>query len=229
MSTHTLPTTWAPLIGLVTTLPARRLRCAVLLFLAACSADVPHLPALPSEALVLAFGDSLTSGVGATAGQDYPSQLSRITGFHVVNAGVPTELSSEGLERLTELLEYEQPDLLIVIHGGNDLLRHYPLEQTAANLTAMITEARSRGIAVVMLGVPKPTVFGLSSAEFYARVAETTRTPIDTVTLPAILSDSTLKSDLVHPNNAGYRHLAEAVANLLKQTGAWVGEVPSLD
>jgi acyl-CoA thioesterase-1 len=199
------------------------LPAALLLSLCACTQDEPRLPALPHAASLLAFGDSLTSGVGAGTGQDYPSQLARITGFQIVNAGVPMEVTAEAVPRLAGLLEQNQPDLLILIHGGNDLLRHYPPEQTAENLKQMIAEARNWGIRVVMLGVPKPAVFGLSSAEFYDEVAKATQTPIDTAALPSILSDNALKSDLVHPNNDGYRRLAEATAELLKRSGAWNG------
>ncbi len=199
------------------------LSAALLLSLSACGPDVPRLPALPQEASILAFGDSLTSGVGASTGQDYPSQLARITGFQIVNAGLPMEVTAEAVPRLAALLEENQPDLLVLIHGGNDLLRHYPPEQTADNLKQMIAAARNWGIRVVMLGVPKPAVFGLSSAEFYSEVAKATQTPIDTASLPSILSDNALKSDLVHPNNEGYHRLAEATAELLKRTGAWNG------
>jgi lysophospholipase L1-like esterase len=195
----------------------------MLLLIAACGKETPRLPALSSDASIVAFGDSLTSGVGAGSGQDYPSQLARLTGLRVTNAGVPTEISAEGLARLPALLDQNPADLLILIHGGNDFLRHLPVEQTAANLKAMIAEARSRGLSVVMLGVPQPALFGLASAELYDELAEATGTPIDSETLPAILSDNALKSDLVHPNTEGYRRLAEATANLLRATGAWNG------
>ncbi|WP_139558087.1 GDSL-type esterase/lipase family protein [Methylotetracoccus oryzae] len=199
------------------------------LLLTACGDGGPRLPALYPDASIIAFGDSITSGVGAAPGQDYPSQLARLTGFRVTNAGVPMEVSAEGLARLPALLDQNPADLLILIHGGNDFLRHLPQEQTAANLKAMIAEARSRGISVVMLGVPQPALFGLSSAEFYKQVADATGTPIDGETLPAILSDNSLKSDLVHPNDEGYHRLAEATASLLRASGAWSGAVRSND
>ncbi|RYU58985.1 arylesterase [Methylolobus aquaticus] len=213
---------------------AFRRRCRLPLWLAfllltACGDDGPRLPVLSPDASIIAFGDSLTSGVGAAPGQDYPSQLARLTGFRVTNAGVPMEVSAEGLARLPALLDENPANLLILIHGGNDFLRNLPQEQTAANLTAMIAAARSRGISVVMLGVPRPALFGLSSAEFYDELAESTGTPIDGETLPAILSDNSLKSDLVHPNDEGYRRLAEATASLLRASGAWSGTVYSND
>ena len=201
----------------------------VLLLIAACGEEAPRLPALSPDASIIAFGDSLTSGVGAGPGQDYPSQLARLTGFRVTNAGVPMEISAEGLARLPALLDRNPTDLVILIHGGNDFLRHLPQEQTAANLKDMIAEARNRGISVVMLGVPQPALFGLSSAEFYDELAKATGTPIDGETLPAILSNNALKSDLVHPNSEGYRRLAEATAKLLRATGAWNGAADSND
>lgn len=212
-----------PLQGFAMYRFVRQSCCTVLLLLTACSPDTSRLPTLPAEASIIAFGDSLTSGVGASTGGDYPNQLAKITGFRIINAGVPAEISAAGLERLPALLDQGPADLLILIHGGNDLLRHIPTDQTVANLRQMLTEARGRGVPVLMLGVPKPAVWGLSSAEFYRELAAATGTPIDTAILPAILSDNALKSDLVHPNNEGYRHLAEAIAELLRRTGAWRG------
>jgi lysophospholipase L1-like esterase len=198
-------------------------RFSALLLLSACSPDSPRIAPLAPEAVILAFGDSLTSGVGANVGQDYPSHLSRMTGFRVTNAGVPAEITSEATTRLAALLAETSPDLLVLIHGGNDLLRKIDPQLTAGNLTAMIQLARGSGISVVMLGVPKPAVFGLSSADLYRDVATANKTAIDLEAIPEILGNNALKSDLVHPNNEGYRQLAIAVAQLLRQTGAWNG------
>nr|WP_305891728.1 GDSL-type esterase/lipase family protein [Methylomonas sp. WSC-6] len=186
----------------------------------ACGQEAPKLSKLPGDAVILAFGDSLTHGTGATAERDYPAILAALSGREVINAGVPGEISSEGRQRLPALLDEYQPNLLILIHGGNDILRQINAEETRANLTAMIAAAKQRNIAVVMLGVPKFGLILLHSAEIYAELAQSEQVPIDLDTLPSILSTNELKSDAVHPNDQGYQKLAENIAGLLREQGA---------
>lgn len=191
---------------------------ACLLALAGCS-RVPRLAPLPNDAVILAFGDSLTYGTGAEATESYPAILEQIIRRKVIGAGVPGELSGEGLARLPEVLDQAQPRLMILCHGGNDLLRRTGESAAEVNLRAMIRIAKERGIAVVMVAVPKPGLL-LSPPDYYKKVAADNQAPIESKALAAILSDNSLKSDAAHPNAAGYRQLAQAVAELLKKAGA---------
>lgn len=192
----------------------------VFLLLSACNKSDPVFEKLPEDAVILAFGDSLTYGTGASKTADYPAVLSDLSSREVINEGIPGELSRDGLIRLPSLLDQYQPELLILIHGGNDLLRKIPQQQTRDNLKQMINEAYQRNIKVVMLGVPKFNLFLLSSAEFYQQLAEELKAPIDLEILPQILSNNQLKSDTIHPNEKGYRLMAESIFNLLVNTGA---------
>ena len=192
----------------------------LLILLAACSDSPPSLPPLAQDAVILAFGDSLTYGTGASAEESYPALLEVLTGREVINAGIPGEVSRDGLARLPALLDQHQPNLLLLCHGGNDMLRRQNAEQMQANLEAMVRLARERGIPVVLLGVPRPTIFGLKSADDYYQVARSTDSPLEDAIIPKVLSDTTLKSDQVHPNAEGYRQIAEAVHRLLERAGA---------
>jgi len=100
------------------------------------------------------------------------------------------------------------------------MLRSIPRQQTATNLKRMISEAKQRNIKVVMLGVPAPRLFLLSSAEIYQQIAEEQNIPIDLETLPKILGDNSLKSDTIHPNNEGYKLMANNIFALLVDAGA---------
>jgi len=203
-----LPTGWAAL----------PLVCLALL--SACSRSIPQLPPLERDAVLLAFGDSLTFGTGARADGGYPAQLARLTGLTVINAGTPGELADDGLERLEGLLDKHSPQLLILCHGGNDLLRKRDFRSIQASLERMVRTSRAKGIPVLLLGVPRPALFGLESAELYYSLAERLQLPLEAEIIPEVLSQRDLKSDQIHPNAEGYRRIAEAVFQLLQRSGA---------
>ena len=196
----------------------RRTAFFLLALLTACGGQ-PKLAPLGPDAVVLAFGDSLTFGIGANAGESYPARLEALIGRKVVSAGVPGEVSAEGLARLPSALAETKPQLVILCHGGNDLLRKLDEAQAANNVRAMVRLARAQGAQVVLIGVPKPGLLP-SPAGFYGDIAKELRLPYEETALKKILTDNGLKSDLVHPNAAGYARLAEAIAALLKKTGA---------
>jgi len=197
----------------------RRIALVLLVALAACSGGQPKLARLSPDAVVLAFGDSLTAGVGANPSESYPAKLEALIGRKVVSSGVPGETSSEGLARLPAALDETKPQLVILCEGGNDFLQKLDEARAADNLRSMVRLARARGAQVVLVAVPKPGLLP-SAAEFYAAVAKEFGVPHEENALRKILTDNELKSDLVHPNAAGYAKLAEAIAALLKKTGA---------
>lgn len=189
------------------------------LVLGACGGSTPKIAKLDRGAIVLAFGDSITFGTGAARQQSFPAILGRDTGLQVVNGGVPGEVSADGLARLPEAIEESQPKLLILCHGGNDFLLKMDEATAAANIRAMVELAKSRGIPVVLLATPKPG-FPPSVPKFYAEIAAGTGIPFEGDVLKSVLLDSSLKSDLVHPNGKGYGVIAMKVAKLLKKSGA---------
>ncbi len=185
----------------------------LLLFLAAagCRDRAPRIAPLPPGAVILAFGDSLTSGYGADSQESYPAVLEGLTGFKVINAGVPGEVTAQGLKRLPSLLSRYRPDLVILCHGGNDLLRRLDPETTAANLRQMILAARTSGAQVLLVGVPQPGLL-LRPAALYGDLAAEFGIPCEENLLPDILKNGSKKSDAIHPNAEGYRRLAEGLA-----------------
>lgn len=191
---------------------------ALVVLLAACS-KTPQLPLLAADATILAFGDSLTAGTGAGEQESYPAVLSQLVGRTVVNRGIPGELSAQGAQRLPEVLDQERPALLILCHGGNDLLGQLDHQAIAGNLRTMIQAARDRGVAVLLIAVPSLGLT-LTPPKMYNDLAAEFGIPIERNILPEVLGKSSLKSDHIHPNTAGYRLVAEAVATILKKSGA---------
>jgi len=196
------------------------LAVALLLLFAlySCSDSSDNSLRLHNDATVLAFGDSLTFGTGSGKGEDYPSRLSELSNLQIINAGIPGEISSKGLQRLAEQLEIHKPALMILIHGGNDILRKLPRQELKNNLLTMIELAKNHNTDVVMFGVPEPGLF-LKSAEIYEQVAEQANIPIELKLLPEILGEKSLKSDIAHPNAKGYEKMANGIFAFLQDQG----------
>lgn len=197
---------------------SRALLFVLALAIAACGART-HLEPLPRDAVVLAFGDSLTFGIGAAEAESYPAQLESLIGRRVVRAGVPGEVTAQALARLPGALDEYAPRLLVLCIGGNDFLRRLGNEQAARNVRAMIELARRRNVDVLLIGTPEPGVFP-SPPGFYASLAKELRVPYEGDVITEVLKDARLKSDPIHPNAAGYRVMAERVAAVLKKNGA---------
>ncbi len=186
--------------------------------LTACDSS-PQLTPLTNNAVILAFGDSLTHGTGADKQQAYPDHLQQMLSKTVINAGVPGEISRTGLARLGQLLKRHRPELLILCHGGNDILHHSNLKQTKDNLQQMIDIAKANNTQVVLIGVPQFGIF-LSPVAFYTELAESNQIPLENTVLSDILGDARLKSDQIHPNSKGYEVFAERIHTLLLESGA---------
>ncbi|QDQ24972.1 arylesterase [Chitinimonas arctica] len=195
-----------------------RLLLLATLLLTACGGK-PKMERLPAEAGVLAFGDSLTYGTGAPAESSYPAILQDLIKHRVDNAGVPGDTTADGLARLESALDEAKPALLILCLGGNDFLKHRPESETRANLQAMLELAQSRKLPVLLVATPKPG-YGLNVPPLYEQLAEQYGVPLEDEALLEILGSKAMKSDLVHPNTAGYQALAEAIAARLRELGA---------
>jgi lysophospholipase L1-like esterase len=187
--------------------------------LASCGEKAPKLPKLAGSDVIVAFGDSLTFGTGAQEEESYPAVLGRLIGRSVVRAGVPGEVTGQGLARLPAILDAHRPRLVIVCLGGNDMLRQAADADISRNLRAIIRTLKERGIAVVLVGVPRPALI-TSAPEFYAQIAKEFGIPYEGKIVTSVLYSAELRSDPIHPNAQGYRRIAEAIAELLRKAGA---------
>ena len=180
--------------------------------------------ALPPGTTVLALGDSITAGTGAEAAQAYPARLAALTGWKVVNAGVPSDTAAQALERLPALLAEHKPALVILSIGGNDLLRRLPADAAEAALRRCVTLARAAGAQVLLIGVPQPSLLAaagaaLSDHPMYERIADELKLPLHRGGWARVLGDAALRADPIHPNAAGYLAFAEGLALDLRGQG----------
>jgi lysophospholipase L1-like esterase len=133
----------------------------------------------------------------------------------VVNAGRRGDTTADALERLSDTVLSKNPRLVILLLGGNDFLRQRPRQETRKNLEEIVRRVQARGAIVAIVGMR----LGLFTDE-YAAVFEETARQFGALYIPAvmkgILSDSKFRSDPIHPNGAGYRLIAERIAEKVK-------------
>ncbi|WP_226962089.1 arylesterase [Sulfurimonas marina] len=183
------------------------------------SGDDTDKQPLSKESIILAFGDSLTAGYGASKGKDYPSQLQRLSGIKVINAGISGEVSADGLKRLPELLEQYKPQVVILCHGGNDILRKKSMHQLQENLRQMIILIQNNGAEVLLVAVPNLSLFGFSPLPQYEVLADEYDLMFAENVLSDVLGTNKLKSDRIHPNDQGYKVMAERFHEILSDEG----------
>ena len=191
----------------------------VILIASGCGEKNSSLSPLSSSSVILAYGDSLTYGYNVKRSESYPAKLEVLTGISVINSGVSGEVSAQGLKRLPKVLDEHHPQLLILCHGGNDLLRKMDLEEMESNIRSMIRLSLDRDIPVILLGVPKPGIF-LSSFDVYKKIANSMNIIFIEDLISDVLGDKSLKSDSIHPNKKGYNVMAEEIYSLLLDKGA---------
>jgi lysophospholipase L1-like esterase len=193
--------------------------------LVACGRKPKTVP-VPAGASVLALGDSITFGTGATAQTSYPAELATLTGWSVVNAGVPGDTSAGALARLPALLRQHSPQLVLVSIGGNDFLRRLSPAQTRANIRSICQLATAAGAQVLLVGVPEASLLGalarsLSDHRMYEEVSTELKLLLHAGGWAAVLGDPALRSDPIHANARGYAQFARGLAQTARDVGLW--------
>ena len=155
---------------------------------------------------IVAFGDSLTQGVGATQGMDYPSQLGELLGVEIVNLGVSGETTAGALRRLDEVIE-RGPAAVLLTLGGNDLKNRLPKEKAFENLREIVTRLQGVGALVVVGGLEIP-LYGKGFGKAYEELAKETGAVLVPNVFDGIFGKNQLMSDPIHPNDAGYTIMA---------------------
>lgn len=163
----------------------------------------------PKEGPIVAFGDSLVTGVGAPTGTDFVTLLSRKINEPIIQAGVPGNTTADGLVRVDEML-LQNPRMVILLLGGNDYLRRISKEETFSNLKQLIIRMQESGAVVVLLGVRGGILADGYDSSFEVLGEEMGVIYVEDV-LDGIFGNTALMADGVHPNEKGYTLIAEKV------------------
>ncbi len=163
---------------------------------------------------IVAFGDSLVAGVGASKGNDFPSVLSRRIGEEVINLGVSGNTTEDGLKRISEVTALD-PKVVIVLLGGNDAIRKKEVTETFSNLRSIIQEIQNAGSAVLLVGVQGGLLRDQYKKE-YRELSEELGTGLVPDILDGLIGKSEYMSDPIHPNDAGYEVMVDRIEPVLR-------------
>lgn len=174
---------------------------------------------------IVAFGDSLTAGLGVPAAESYPAQLQRLleqAGFtyRVVNAGVSGDTTAGGLRRVTWVLK-SHPRIVILELGANDGLRGLSLRETKSNLEQIITQLQEASVTVILAGIQLPPNYGKDYTSGFRSIYPALAQKYGLILMPFFLegvagSVTLNQSDGIHPTGEGYRIIAEKVFEVVR-------------
>lgn len=169
---------------------------------------------------IVAFGNSLTAGLGVAPDESYPVQLQKkldLAGYayRVVNAGVSGDTTAGGVRRVSWVLN-SSPSIVILELGANDGLRGLSLQETKANLERIIQQFQQASAIVVLAGMKLPPNYGQDYTDgfeaLYQTLAKQYRLTLIPFFLDGVAASSSLnQADGIHPTGEGYRVIVEKI------------------
>lgn len=172
----------------------------------------------PEEHVLVAFGDSLTAGLGVSPEESYPARLQEkllLAGYRyrVINAGVSGDTTAGGVRRVEWVLK-SKPDIVIVELGANDGLRGLSLIETRANIEQIIQRLLAGGAKVILAGMKLPPNYGVDYTNAFQAMYAGLAKHYGIQFIPFFLDGVAAKSDLnqadgIHPTGAGYAIVVE--------------------
>lgn len=203
------------------------LLCLPLWLLAARPAQVQA--AAPQPARILVVGDSISAEYGLPHGSGWVALLQKRLDaekkpYQVINASISGDTTSGGRARLPQLLKQHQPHIVVLELGANDALRGLSLQQTRANLAAMVNAAQQAKAKVLLLGMQIPPNYGPQYTADFAKVFTDISHSHKTALLPFLLkgvadapdSQRWFQADRIHPNAQAQPQMLDNVWPQLK-------------
>lgn len=199
---------------------ARQLFLTLMLLVSVIPALSLGADAVDNRPRIVAFGDSLTAGLGVATEDTYPARLQRRLDeqglrYRVINAGVSGDTTAGGVRRVEWVLK-SHPDMVILELGGNDGLRGLNVQETKANLEQIIQRCQEASVTVVLAGMKLPPNYGADYTKafeaIYPALAKRYRVPLIPFFLDGVAGSASLnQADGIHPTSEGYRIISEKV------------------
>lgn len=168
----------------------------------------------PSGSTVIALGDSLTAGYRVAEGEGWPEKLSAIVGRPILNRGVSGNTTADALARLEADVLSQDPRIVLVCLGGNDMLRRMPADAQFDNLRTIVRRIQEKGALVILIGTEGFKILSnVDYGERYEALARETGAVYVPDLMKGVLTDRTLMLDQIHPNARGYDRIARRIAD----------------
>ena len=187
---------------------------ALLFSLSALGCGSDSNPTSPSGVTVVALGDSITAGFGASSNNDYVARLTARTGNSILNAGRIGDTTGDALNRLDSAVLSRNPDIVIVFLGGNDVLQSIPMPTRVSNITTIVQRIRQDGAAVILIHMGSGVLDAFGGA--LPGIASQTGSTLVTGVLEGIFGVPGFMADAVHPNDAGHAIIADRIEPALR-------------
>lgn len=176
-------------------------------------ASITNYPSQGTD--IVAFGDSLVVGVGSTQGNDFVSLLPKNIGEPIINLGHSGDTTADGIAHISDLDKYH-PKVVLLLLGGNDHLQKIPISDTRNNLATLIENIQARGAIVLLLGV-RGGLLNDNFSSMFNELYATYHTAFVSDVLGGLFGDDRYMSDAVHPNDAGYKIIAQRIEPVLEK------------
>lgn len=163
---------------------------------------------------VVAFGDSLTYGYGASQATAYPTVLANSLGREIINLGRNGETAIHAATRVQEALAYE-PYMVLLEFGANDFMQSLPFDRTVAAMADMVDAVQAAGAVAVVVDTGGTALMSKYS-KAYQKIAREKGAVFVPGILDGIFGKKGLMSDQIHPNAAGYKLVADKIEAKIK-------------
>lgn len=167
---------------------------------------------------IVAFGDSLTAGYGVNLDESYPAILEKYLkadnpNIEVINSGVSGETTTGGLDRVDFIIS-QNPQLVLLGLGANDMFRSTDPDITKANLEKMILKFKEKNIPVILLGMKAQASSGVIYRQKFNTIYVDLAKKYNILLVPFFLENVVLVKDLniadgIHPNREGYEKIVK--------------------
>ena len=171
----------------------------------------------PQPKKIVFIGDSLTAGYGLkNLEESFPNQLATLLKLPMSRYGYSGFTSGNILKKLIKIKD-EEPTLVILTIGGNDILKKVKLAETEKNLENIFTQLQALKHTIVFTEVL--SIFDSKRHKMHRRLCQKFKIALIPDIMAGMLNDNSVlqDNDLIHPNVKGCGVIAKKIYDVLEE------------